>query len=107
MKSIIIILLILGPLSFNSNGQINLTSKNIIHYKADYLKQLSVKNYQSLKKVDEKVLSEKVLGVNVDIYVDTVFKKYTILDKDENDTTSGMTFSYVRNYFSEKKFKRL
>lgn len=76
---------------------INLRGKNIIHYKADILNLLTIENYEN--KVIEREVQRKVYGVDVNIYVDTVFKKYTLIWKDENNSPLSMSYSYVRDYF--------
>jgi hypothetical protein len=105
MKSIFLFIFILCFTVAKSQEQtISINTKNTIHYKAKTINESAIQNY-GVFSPDEKVIYEKVLGVDVDIYIDTIFNKYTILYKDKNYKSIAMIYEYVRDYFIEKDGK--
>lgn len=69
---------------------------NTILYEGGLLTQEIIQNY--LDK-NQKVIQNKVIGTNVRIFIDTIFKKYTILYSDEDEKNMAMIFKFLRNYF--------
>ena len=65
---------------------------NKVVYKAKQIKNLIIQNYGQQNK---SVISDKVLGVNVEIIVDTIFKQYKIYFDDENYKRTYVTFSFA------------
>ena len=76
------------------------TSKNTIHYEGGVLTDELIQHYLS---DSQKVIHNKVLGVDVKISIDTVFKKYSILFTDKDGQRKLMMFEYVRDYYPTVK----
>ena len=73
---------------------------NIIHYKSDVMTEVLTQNYFQ---DSEKVIYNRALGTNIDIIVDTVFKKYTITFTDKDNDRKVMVYTYIKDYFLDKK----
>ena len=100
MKTFLFSVLVLCSLLCKSQDKIITSGKNIIHYKSERISE-------ELSKIEDplnpKIIYNRALGVDVNIYVDTVFKKYTITFKDKDDKLTAMVYSYVRDYFIDEK----
>jgi len=105
MKSILLFVACIFLLSIaNCQTEINIPKKNRIHYTANTITEAAVKDYTGFNYKDNLVY-EKVLGTEVDIYIDTVFKKYTVLYKDKEYKSVAMIYEYMRDYFTDNKDK--
>lgn len=92
-------LLVCGVLSTTLKAQpAKINIQNSIHYKSDLISESLIQNYAEFSD-KEKTIYDKAFGTNVDIYIDTIFKKYTILFNDKDYKRTVMVFDYIRNYF--------
>lgn len=105
MKTLLLITFILCFSVVKSQKQtITINTTNSAHYKAKNITESVIQNYGEFSP-DERVIYEKVLGVDVDIYIDTVFNKYIIIYKDKDYNSVTMIYEYIRDYFIEKNGK--
>ncbi|MBK8139860.1 MAG: hypothetical protein IPK57_01785 [Chitinophagaceae bacterium] len=88
---------IFKPEANSQNPKINLTSKNIIKYEAEKIKEQIV---DASDPFNQKVLRESIMGINVEIYVDTVFKRYVVDFVTSNNDTTIMVLDYFSDYIS-------
>ena len=73
--------------------------KDVVKYRADIITQDIVQNRSE---PNEKILNSKVYGKEVEIIVDTLFKKYTLNFIDVDNKRSTVVFKYLKNYFDSK-----
>lgn len=97
MKYILILLFV--PVTILSQTKIN-----TISYQGGILTQEIIQNYNSFNE-EQKIVQNKVIGINVEIIIDTIFKKYTILFTDQDQKRNITYWSFVRNYFPGKEDK--
>lgn len=98
-----IALLFLWALIFHFPSKVSAQSnKDIIYYKAALISQEVVQNNFDLGK-EKKQMEYKIVGKDVEISIDTVFKKYTILFTTEEYRKSTITLKYLRTYFPDNK----
>ena len=69
---------------------------NVIKYKSDLIYRSLIENYNS---PEQKLIDENVLGKDIEIFIDTIFKKYTIRFVDQDYKNQRMIFKHVSNYF--------
>ncbi len=74
--------------------------KNKVYYKAEQIKSFAIADYG---KSTSSVLSEKVFGIDVEIVVDTIFKKYDIFFNDEDGKRTYLSYRFVRDYDNSAK----
>ena len=74
-----------------------INTKNSVHYKADLITETAVQDFEDVKA--RKQIFTKTFGTSVDIWVDTIFKKYTIIYLDENYKSAVMPYSYLGDYY--------
>jgi hypothetical protein len=92
MRTLLLLLSILLSLSAKSQ------SKHTIYYTAEVMHS----NLMEFKSdLTSKSILKKVVGVDVEIEIDTMFKKYTISFTDKDDKRTMMNLSYVRDYFMD------
>ncbi len=94
MKYILILLFL--PISLFSQ-----TNKNEVIYEDGILTQEVIQNHLSFAE-KEKVIQNKVLGINVRVTIDTVFKKYTVTFTDQDQKKRFMWFNFLQNAFQDK-----
>lgn len=70
--------------------------KNSVLYRGD---QITIDILENRLASNEKLLSRKVYGTEVEISVDTIFKSYHIEFSDENYKRVQMTLKYVQDYY--------
>lgn len=101
MKCILFCICLILSIHANSQEQpkkIVVGGKNSLYYKADVITNELIDGYPPFFG-KEKYIFNRVLGKDVEIYVDTLFKKYTIRFKDQDDNNKVMVYKYVRDYF--------
>lgn len=98
MKKIFPFILLAISISANSQTIKDVViNKNTITYKADIINEELVQNYLTFN--NEKHIYNKVLGKEVQLYIDTLFKKYTVIFKDEDNGKQKIILKYIRDYF--------
>lgn len=102
MKKVALSILILLSFTVKSQTKITVGGKNSVHYKSDLISEALIQNYFQFSD-KEKVIYDRALGIDVDIYVDTIFKKYTITFLDKDNNKKVMIYNYIRDYFLENK----
>jgi hypothetical protein len=98
MKYILLcICLAIAIFGHSQNPKVIINEKHTLYYEADLITNELLDNYPSFG--NEKYIYIRALGIDVKIYVDTVFKKYTITFKDQDNKEMVMVYKYIRDYF--------
>lgn len=93
MKYILIVIFSLNTIISYSQ------SKHVVTYKADLIKSELIQNYAIPKASNEKIIQSRVIGIEVLIEVDTVFKKYTVWFTDDAGRRTYLNLSYNRDVY--------
>src|SRR5687767_10125705 len=68
---------------------------------AQIIKYTAAAMYEEIETKDSKTLGSRPYGKEVEILVDTFFKKYTITFTDQDDVRTVLPLKFVRNYFGQ------
>jgi len=103
MKHIILFVLVICTISVKSQKQeLTINTKNAIHFKSNIISEILTKNDKVFNS-DKEVVYDKVLGTDVHVFIDTLFKKYTLIYKDKDYEPVAMIYEYVKDFFTEKE----
>ena len=73
---------------------------NSVHLKSDILVELVAENFL---KDNQKIVFDKTIGIDVDIYIDTVAKSYSLYFTNPKKEKSMMDFEYIEDFYINGK----